>query len=62
MSRKRYIRVVDFMRIYHIGRTKAYALTKMADFPCTRIGARILIDKEKLESEWIPMHENKVRP
>ena len=52
----RYISITEFRQYAHIGRNKAYALCKQSDFPTIRIGKRILIDKEKLDNEWIPKH------
>lgn len=47
-----YITIKELMGMLHISRTTAYALTRRADFPTTRIGKRVVIPEDALR-EWL---------
>lgn len=55
MFANRYLTVMEFKDYLGIGRTKAYKLVNAdPSIPVIRIGKTILIDKEALDSVWIP--------
>lgn len=56
-----YFTVVDLMNIFHCGRNKAYQICHQPGFPTTRVGKKILINKQRLQ-EWLDSHENQNQP
>jgi predicted DNA-binding transcriptional regulator AlpA len=50
--------VEDIMRIFHMGRSKAYHLVNSDGFPRVRLNNKILVPKSSLE-DWIQKHTKK---
>lgn len=50
--------VEDIMRIFHMGRSKAYQLVNSDGFPRVRLNNKILVPKNSLE-DWIQKHTKK---
>lgn len=50
--------VEDIMRIFHMGRSKAYQLVNSDGFPRVRLNNKILVPKNNLE-DWIQKHTKK---
>jgi predicted DNA-binding transcriptional regulator AlpA len=50
--------VEDIMRIFHMGRSKAYQLVNSDGFPRVRLNNKILVPKSSLE-DWIQKHTKK---
>ena len=44
--------VPQMMKVLNISKTVAYELTKEPDFPCFRLGKKILINRELLQ-DWL---------
>lgn len=49
---KKTITVKEFALLMGIGYIKAYELTKSKDFPCIKVGKKILVITSKID-EWI---------
>lgn len=50
--KKRTMTVKEFASLMGIGYIKAYELTRSKDFPCIRVGKKILVITSKID-EWI---------
>lgn len=48
----RYLGVAEVAEALHISRQSVYALFKRQDFPCVRLGHRLLVSEDRLES-WL---------
>ena len=49
----RYLSVEEMAKYLKVGRNTAYKLCKEPGFPSSRIGKKILIDKNKLDNVWM---------
>ena len=49
--------VTDIMKIFKIGKNKAYDLCKVKGFPTIKIGCKTLIPKEQLK-KWISENQD----
>jgi len=52
---KKTISVREFSQLYGLGLNKAYQIVNIEGFPCLRVGKKILVIVNKLDS-WIEQH------
>ena len=53
MNEDRFMTVFELCQYLRISRSCAYKLCGSRNFPVVRVGRKILIDKHRLESEWL---------
>ena len=55
-----FVTIDELMEIFHCGRNKAYQICHQPDFPFSRYGRKILINRDRL-TKWLEKQDMKER-